>query len=244
MDEMSSVSPSDSRKGQAEEDGLARWESEQTDLVDLRELLPRLMFDNSRDIMPEALVRGIVVREYALIDLQLASLLFLYYFGVSQEGFEASVRSGRYLSFYELAESVPLVRKLSLLRSVLPIPGQVSKRIQRINDVRNAVAHVAVAEVSSRRKFKYGKERLFSEVGVRRFLFDVSYTSNFLSDTRLKLYKGAVEFKHHGRLLSTYEVLTALSPEGRSCALFADDPDKLGRKSKGRARTRPSIPPA
>jgi len=215
-------------------DGYARWASEQTDLANLAGLLPRLVFDNASDITPEALVRGIVVREYALVDLALAGLLFLYYFGVSQRKFVASVKSGRFLLFYELAENVPLVRKLTLLRSVLDVPEQICRNIGRINDVRNAVAHVALAEVSSRRKFKYGKERLFSEVGMRRFLYDIRCAHDFFNETRTKLYEKSLAFKHHGRLLSTYEVMIALIPDSRSCALLANDPN-AGVKRQTRA---------
>ena len=210
---------------QDEPSGWDLFESEQADLVRLRDVLPSLIFDNERDITPEALVRGVVVREYALVDANLTTLLFLYYFGLEQRDLQAAVDRGRFLSFYELVENVSLVQKLKHLHTILDIPKDVGRRIKKINDVRNAVAHVAIAEVSTREKFRYSRERLLSEAGVRKFLYDVRCTNDYLNGTRSKLYQGEIEFARRGRLLSPYQILSVLFPDVRSCAVLADDPD-------------------
>jgi len=158
------------------------------ELVSLWDELPKLLFDNAGGHAPDALVRGLVVREYAIVDCQLGSVLFLYFMGHTPEQFGSTVGSRRFLKFYELIESVPIVRKLNLLKSVVTIPPKIGKIVARVNEVRNAVAHVAVASVSTRREFRYGKTRLYTLTAMKAFLYDVRQVHDFFDKLALRVF--------------------------------------------------------
>jgi len=194
------------------------------EMVSLWDELPKLLFDNVGDHAPDALVRGLVVREYAIVDCQLGSVLFLYFMGYAQKQYASAVRSGRFLEFYELVESIPIVRKLSLLKSVVAIPSEIGNIIEKVNDVRNAVAHVALASVSTRREFRYGKARLHTLPAMRAFFHDVRQVHDYFDQLKTAVWEGKVQFRAADCGLSMMDQLRALFPSSLSATNPAGKP--------------------
>ena len=87
------------------------------------------------------LIRGAVILDYTLIDEHLSSLMCQYFFG-KKTSFPRLWKTKHFRNFnYYVLEKLYVRDKLEFARAVCKIPADVANAIERINSLRNALAH-------------------------------------------------------------------------------------------------------
>ncbi len=143
-------------------------------------------------ITKDKLVRSHVIIKYALIEECLTDIICNYYFhrqAKQNTTYAALWRTKRFRTFvHYLMEEMFLLKKLALVDAIRTVPKDVSSAIQRINDVRNAIAHSLFPEnrrrYRSTKKLMYSGEELFSIQGVEKFNQDCGVAEKWL-DSKL-----------------------------------------------------------
>jgi hypothetical protein len=90
-----------------------------------------------------------VATQYALIDEILAEIIVRYFFDIEPDvlHFEKSWKTEKFKIFvHHILDEMVLLKKLSIVRAIGPVPNEVSRIIDRINAVRNGIAHSFFAE--------------------------------------------------------------------------------------------------
>jgi hypothetical protein len=117
-------------------------------------------------ITRDKLVRSHVIIKYALIDEYLTDIICNYYFhrqAKKNMTYKALWKTKRFSSFVHfLMDETFLLKKLALVHAIKNVPSNVSSAIQRINDVRNALAHSLFPE--NRRRYMTSKKVLYSGI--------------------------------------------------------------------------------
>jgi hypothetical protein len=117
------------------------------------------------------LVRGEVITAYTLIDDCVGAKLRLYYFKTSKGSIKNLRRSKKVGNFNLLLEEMSLMQKLRQLKNIRSIPSAVTRKIERINALRNRLAHIFFFE--GRHSSKYQGKDIFSSEGLDLFMQDV-----------------------------------------------------------------------
>jgi hypothetical protein len=85
-----------------------------------------------------------VAAQYALIDEILAEIIVRYFFDIEPDllHFEKAWKTEKFKIFvHHILDEMLMLKKLSIVRAIGPVPNEVSKIIDRINAVRNGIAH-------------------------------------------------------------------------------------------------------
>lgn len=160
-----------------------------TELEDLSSLL-RLDYQNIEDYEPESrtprlermkrhFVVGEVVAQYTLIDEYLNMKLCHYFFGRGKS-FIRLWKTKRFQRFnYHILEELSLLAKLRFVRSFSNVPRSIVSDIERINNLRNGLAHAFFPENLKRSKPVYKGKGIFSKEGIETFMEDTGRISDF-----------------------------------------------------------------
>jgi hypothetical protein len=90
-----------------------------------------------------------VATQYALIDEILAEIIVRYFFDIEPDAlhFEKAWKTEKFKVFvHHILDEMSLLKKLSIVRAIGPVPNEVSRIIDRINAVRSAIAHSFIPE--------------------------------------------------------------------------------------------------
>jgi hypothetical protein len=136
----------------------------------------------------DKIVRSHVIIKYALIDEYLTDIICNYYFhreAKKNTTYAALWKTKRFSTFvHYLMDETFLIKKLTLVQAIKNVPGNVSSAIQRLNDVRNALAHSLFPE--NRRRYMTGKKvmysgsHLFTRDGIEKFNHDCAVAEKWL----------------------------------------------------------------
>jgi hypothetical protein len=83
-----------------------------------------------------------VATQYALIDEILAEIIVRYFFDIEPDvlHFEKAWKTEKFKIFvHHILDEMVLLKKLSIVRAIGPVPNEVSRIIDRINAVRNGI---------------------------------------------------------------------------------------------------------
>jgi hypothetical protein len=132
------------------------------------------------------LIRGHIIAMYTFVDQLLTLAIWRYYFYESSKKRPLTQRwrTKKFRTFHHLLEATSLLRKLEVVSAIRQVPKQVSSAISRINDVRNALAHVFYPEKGrsywKHKKVMYHGADLFSKEGVEKFMQDCQLVEEYL----------------------------------------------------------------
>jgi hypothetical protein len=85
-----------------------------------------------------------VASQYARIDEILAEIIVRYFFDIEPDvlHFEKAWKTEKFKIFvHHILDKMVLLKKLSIVRAIGPVPNEVSRIIDRINAVRSGIAH-------------------------------------------------------------------------------------------------------
>ena len=139
-------------------------------------------------VMKQKLIRAEIIMSYTLIDEFLSVIISNYYFrrnSKTQSTFRRLWRTKKFQLFvnYFLDEGY-LLNKMRMVHEIKALPSDVRNALERINAVRNAIAHSFFPE--NRRQYKahkmvaYQNENMFSKEGIAKFLKDASRVQDHL----------------------------------------------------------------
>jgi hypothetical protein len=114
------------------------------------------------------MVTAHVVSRYTLMDQVLADTIFTYFFNGEppSQRFESgwSAEAHRIFSHHILDE-IFLLKKLAIVHAIRPVPSDTTAIIQKVNGLRNAIAHSFIPE--SRKEYKASGKLLYANLDIR-----------------------------------------------------------------------------
>lgn len=124
-------------------------------------------------------VRGEVVLQYTLIDEYLNNILCHHFFG-RKVSFIKLWKTKRFRTFnYFFLEKLSLMEKLAFIKAITTVPRSVVADIERLNNLRNGIAHAFFPENLRSAKPKWKGLDIFSFDGIDRFVEDIGNMSDF-----------------------------------------------------------------
>jgi hypothetical protein len=126
------------------------------------------------EVARRAVVRGEVISQYTLIDEHLSDVLCNYFFGwgISHIRRWRTKKFQRFNHF--ILQELPLLKKLGLVQVIRELPRGLANDIERINTLRNGMAHAFFPENLRRPRAAYKNHDIFSLDGLKIFLEDSS----------------------------------------------------------------------
>ena len=135
------------------------------------------------------LVIAEVVTQYTLIDEMLAEIIVRHFFDIEPDvlHFEKAWKREKFKIFvHHILDEMFLLKKLSLVQAIRPVPSGVSRIINRIDAVRNGLAHSFFPESRKENratgKVLYESADIRSLDGLRQFKDDAATAYRYLYD--------------------------------------------------------------
>jgi hypothetical protein len=140
------------------------------------------------ELMWRAAVRQEVVTAYTHIDEYLASELCVHFFGTGR-WFPALWKTKRFQLFNaHFLEEISLMPKFRYVKALKKIPKSIAADIERLNALRNAVAHSFFPENVKRSRAMWKGQSVFSPEGIERFSEDIFAVKLFFEGIRKARY--------------------------------------------------------
>ena len=138
-------------------------------------------------VMKVKLVRAEIIMKYTLIDEFLSVIISHYYFIRPKKGasFRALWQTKKFKIFSQyVLDEMYLLPKMRLVHAIKEIPSDVRNAIERINAVRNAIAHSFFPEnrrqYSKYKNVMYRDADLYTKEGVEKFIEDAALVEEHL----------------------------------------------------------------
>jgi len=129
--------------------------------------------------MRDHVVRGEVVGQYTLMDEYLNGGLCDYFFGRKKNALQLW-RTKKFRNFnYYVLEKLSLMEKFHLLRAVRRVPKFVVADIERLNNLRNGLAHAFFPENLRSAKPLWKGKSIFTVDGLEIFIQDMANLSEW-----------------------------------------------------------------
>jgi hypothetical protein len=127
----------------------------------------------------DKIIRGQVIVWYTLVDEFLNMELCHYFYGKKQS-FIKLWKTKKFQHFnYHILEELYLLQKLRFLKSIKKVPKNISENIERINYLRNGIAHSFFPENLKKSKPVYKGKDIFSLEGLKTLGDDVDKIVNY-----------------------------------------------------------------
>lgn len=129
--------------------------------------------------MRDHVVRGEVVTQYTLMDEYLNGALCDYFFGRKRNAMQLW-RTKKFRNFnYYVLEKLSLMEKFQLLRAVRRVPKFVVADIERLNNLRNGIAHAFFPENLRSAKPLWKGKSIHAVDGLEGFIHDMANLSEW-----------------------------------------------------------------
>jgi hypothetical protein len=129
-------------------------------------------------------IRGEVITQHTLIDEHLSSVLCDYFFG-RQKNYIKLWKTKKFRRFnYYIVQELSLLKKLVFVREIIDVPGPIANDIERINSLRNALAHALFPENLKKPRLEYKTKPIFSYDGIKLALDDCSAIHKYFDKKR------------------------------------------------------------
>lgn len=119
------------------------------------------------------MIRGQIIMYYTLVDDILGDQILRYYFGEKSDSTKFRETKRFQLFNHHIIEDLSLLKKLYFVRDIMAVPKNVIEEINRLNALRNGIAHLFSPEHSKRYKpFWKGKD-IFTFDGIKSMVEDM-----------------------------------------------------------------------
>src|SRR6266481_3429434 len=131
------------------------------------------------EMMRRKLIISEVITSYTLTDEHLNVRIAHYFFG-SKRSFIQLWKTKRFKLFnYHVLEELPLMAKLRFVKSISKVPKGVSADIERLNALRNGLAHAFFPENLKKSKPQWKGKKIFTVEGLHAFMDDMSKIGDY-----------------------------------------------------------------
>ena len=124
-------------------------------------------------------IRGEVLRNHNYINLCIEQIIILNIFGTGKQ-LETSKKTAQYKILKPLLEDMNLQKKMQILKSIYNVPKEIEQKVMKLNRFRNEMAHNLDYRKREKTIIYMGKD-INSDLGLKRFINDMSQILNFLS---------------------------------------------------------------
>jgi uncharacterized protein YutE (UPF0331/DUF86 family) len=131
------------------------------------------------ELMQRAAVRQKVVSMYTLIDEYLASELCVHFFGTKRTFIQLWKTRKFALFNAHFIEELSLMPKFRYVKALKTIPKAIAADIERLNALRNAVAHSFFPENVKKSQAKWKGQSILTYAGIERFSQDLGAVRAF-----------------------------------------------------------------
>jgi hypothetical protein len=140
------------------------------------------------ELMRRAAIRAEVVTTYTHIDEYLASELCVHFFGTEKD-FPTLWKTKKFKLFnYHFLEELSLMPKFRYVKALRKIPKAITRDIERLNSLRNGVAHAFFPENLKRSRAVWGNKSILSLEGLNAFHADMLIVKGFFARIRRGRY--------------------------------------------------------
>ena len=147
------------------------------------------------------IITMMVLGEYLQIDSKMSVLVTNFFFkhcqGTTWEAVQAIVETQEFIVFQtKIVNEMPFLRKLSILKEIYDVPKDIISKINKCNDLRNAIAHSLVPENLEHNRTLYNEQSIFTNAGIKAFITDVQLVMDFLQNHFIEAFE--INTKHSG----------------------------------------------
>lgn len=147
------------------------------------------------------IITMMVLGEYLQIDSKMSVLVTNFFFkhcqGTTWEAVQAIVETQEFIVFQsKIVNEMPFLRKLSILKEIYEVPKDIISKINKCNDLRNAIAHSLVPENLEHNRTLYNEQSIFTNAGIKAFITDVQLVMDFLQNHFIEAFE--INAKHSG----------------------------------------------
>lgn len=140
------------------------------------------------ELMQRAAARQEVVSAYTHVDEYLASELCVHFFG-TERNFGQLWKTKKFRLFNaHFIEELSLMPKFRYVKALKAIPKAIGADIERLNALRNAVAHSFFPENVKKSQAKWKGQSIFTQAGIERFCQDLHVAKTFFEHIRRDRY--------------------------------------------------------
>ncbi len=134
------------------------------------------------EMMRRKLIVGEVITRYTLVDEYLNMHLCYYFFG-RKKSFIRLWKTKRFKFFnYHILEELSLLAKLRFVKSISKVPKGIAADIEKLNAMRNGLAHAFFPENLKRSKPVWKGKNIFTIEGLRIFMIDMGKIGAYFLD--------------------------------------------------------------
>lgn len=131
------------------------------------------------ELMKRKFVISEVVTRYTLVDEYLNGRICHYFFG-RKRSFIRLWKTKRFKFFnYHVIEELSLMAKLRFVKSISKVPKAVAADIERVNALRNGLAHAFFPENLKKSRPEWKGKNIFTVEGLRAFMDDMSKVGDY-----------------------------------------------------------------
>jgi hypothetical protein len=142
-------------------------------------------------MMKRKLIISEVIPGYPLVDEYLNMQLCRYFFG-PKRSFIKLWRTKRFKLFnHHVLEELPLMAKLRFAKSISKMPKSVVADIERLNALRNGLAHAFFPENLKKSRLEWKGKKIFTFEGLQVFIEDMAKLGEYflhLSSEELDIF--------------------------------------------------------
>jgi hypothetical protein len=132
------------------------------------------------EIIKNHIIRGQIIMYYTLTDELLSEKICRYYFGATSD-FIKLWKTKRFQLFnYHVLEELSLMQKLRFVRSIMSMPRTIVEDIERLNALRNGIAHAFFPENLKRFKPQWKGQNIFTFNGIKLLVEDMDKIYEYL----------------------------------------------------------------
>ncbi len=139
------------------------------------------------------LITVLILGAYLQIDAKMSILVANFFFHHCSKEWEVVQKvtnSKEFLVFSKkLLNEMPFLRKISIIKEFVSIPKEMLTTINKLNDLRNAIAHSAIPEQLGEDRVKYKGKLIFSLLGAKLIKQDVKKVMSFLQKNFVRAFE-------------------------------------------------------
>ena len=131
------------------------------------------------ELIRNQIIRSEVIISYTMIDEFMNTRIAQFQFGKSKSFYQLWRTKKFQLFNHHVLEELSLMAKVRFARSIKPFPKRIFADIERLNALRNGLAHAFFPENLKRSKPEWKGNSIFSLEGAKRFREDMDATNHY-----------------------------------------------------------------
>jgi hypothetical protein len=131
------------------------------------------------ELQKNQIIRSAVIIQYTLIDEHLNNQICKYFWGTKKNHIKLWKTKKLKIFNYHILENLYLLQKLKLVKDIMKIPKNVAADIDKMNALRNSLAHAFFPENLNKYKPIYKGKNIFLVDGIKLFIDDMGVINDF-----------------------------------------------------------------